>query len=212
MSEKKPADVITIDEQIRQVESYRRRIDNQVSAARVPESMPKYQAHFRIKVDIDTSSDRLRAAGLKPRLGGGRPSGTPGEAQIILTFDDPTVSALISKSLVQISSPSLKQIYSVVSILQRHLVFEPEQPSLLASLYSIHEPQAAVYGLKKQLVASELKKMEFEEKLQKLTDILLTLNQDLSSLHVKTQKKIRPILKRALDDYCGMFKSHSSCS
>jgi hypothetical protein len=188
-----------------QLEREKRNLRKQLST--IQQRMPKYQALARIKVDIDASFESLRGAGLKPRLVGGRPSGTPGEAQVSLTLDDPIVSALISKSLVQISSPSPEQIYRAVDVFQKHLIFERGQPSLLASLSCINEPQRVIQNLKKQLAGSELKNMELEERLQRLTEILLTLDQDLSSLDTRTKQKIRPILKRALDDYCQMSTS-----
>jgi hypothetical protein len=178
--------------------------------------MPKYQAHARIKIDVNASFESLRRAELNPVKMGGRPSSgsEPGEAQIRVRFGfgDLTVpaSVLISKSLVQISSPFLEQIFSIVDILQRHLIFERGQPSLLASLCSINEPQAVVYDVKKQLVDSELKNMELEARFEKLTDIFLTLDQDLSSLDAKTKVKIRPILKRALDNYMKDVSSHDT--
>ena len=165
------------------------------------EKRPKYQALCFIKVDIRGTYEKLQKAGLNPTFASERV-----EAQFDIELEDPHASALFSPSSVQIYCVSRRDVYKTIEVLQKYLVDERGQPSLLESLSRIEVPQIDARIIELMLKERTIRNQDLVQRLQKREDNFLTLVNDLRAIHPETRGKIKPVLKRALERACNYYR------
>lgn len=147
-------------------------------------TFPKYQALAKVEVDLDGSFESLKKEKLNPRLTHvGRVKDKADENAIEVSLENPLADALITRSTLQISSPSKDYINEALNLFEKHLAFMPGQADRRIQLESINEPNIII-----------------EER-------LLTLVEGLMSLDAQTVDKMRPFLKKALDPYLSVARS-----
>lgn len=170
------------------------------------------QAKFEVKVDTDATYRKLQDAGLNPMWGGGRPEGSTREspggesagAQITVKLPEIDVTALVSKSTVQVYfpyEPDLK-LMDALDVLEKLCV--TDRPLLLGLSYTLF-PQECTTRLLRTLFEQNSKlqneNRQLEEKLGGRLEKVMRVIHELYGLAGTDREvfdKIRPILKKAM--------------